>query len=194
MNGVKRGLFSNEAGSGSAPCAAAAAEASHPAKVGLMQAFGVFIDTLLCTCTALIMLVVPESVIAGQEGMGLLQAAMAWHMGEAGVIFIAAVRWLFSFTTLPLRHTALTRASNVACLFGDNRASPDCLQGRSARYAVAGIGGLAAYTCVWDLGKTSSASDCLTMLQDMNRSLIPLSKQALELAQRFTSLKKRLRK
>ena len=52
MNGVKRGLFSNEAGSGSAPCAAAAAEASHPAKVGLMQAFGVFIDTLLCTCTA----------------------------------------------------------------------------------------------------------------------------------------------
>ena len=55
MNGVKRGLFSNEAGSGSAPCAAATAETSHPAKVGLMQAMGVFIDTLLCTCTAMIM-------------------------------------------------------------------------------------------------------------------------------------------
>ena len=59
MNGVKRGLFSNEAGSGSAPCAAATAETSHPAKVGLMQAMGVFIDTLLCTCTAMIMLLVP---------------------------------------------------------------------------------------------------------------------------------------
>ena len=60
MNGVKRGLFSNEAGSGSAPCAAAAAEVSHPAKTGLLQAFGVFIDTIIiCTCTAMAVLLVP---------------------------------------------------------------------------------------------------------------------------------------
>ena len=53
MNGVKRGLFSNEAGSGSAPCSAAAAETDHPAKVGLLQSFGVFIDTIvICSCTA----------------------------------------------------------------------------------------------------------------------------------------------
>ena len=89
MNGVKRGLFSNEAGSGSAPCAAATAETSHPAKVGLMQAMGVFIDTLLCTCTAMIMLLVPADKISGLEGMDLLQAAMSWHFGELGVIFIA---------------------------------------------------------------------------------------------------------
>ena len=63
MNGVKRGLFSNEAGSGSAPCAAATAETDHPAKVGLGQALGVFIDTILiCTCTAMIMLLTPESI------------------------------------------------------------------------------------------------------------------------------------
>ena len=60
MNGAKRGLFSNEAGSGSAPCAAAAADISHPAKEGLLQALGVFIDTLLiCSCSAMIMLLTP---------------------------------------------------------------------------------------------------------------------------------------
>ena len=63
MNGVKRGLFSNEAGSGSAPCAAAAADISHPAKEGLLQALGVFIDTLvICSCSAMIMLLTPESM------------------------------------------------------------------------------------------------------------------------------------
>ena len=64
MNGAKRGLFSNEAGSGSAPCAAAAADISHPAKEGLLQAFGVFIDTIvICSCSAMIMLLTPENQI-----------------------------------------------------------------------------------------------------------------------------------
>ena len=63
MNGVKRGLFSNEAGSGSAPCAAAAAECDFPVKAGLTQALGVFIDTIvICSCTAMIMLLAPENV------------------------------------------------------------------------------------------------------------------------------------
>ena len=66
MNGAKRGLFSNEAGSGSAPCAAAAADVSHPAKAGLLQALGVFIDTVvICSCSAMIMLLTPESLTAG---------------------------------------------------------------------------------------------------------------------------------
>ena len=100
MNGVKRGLFSNEAGSGSAPCAAAAADIEHPAKEGLLQAFGVFIDTILiCTCTAIIMLLTPSHLIASQEGMVLLQTAMNYHMGQFGVIFIAITLWLFSFST-----------------------------------------------------------------------------------------------
>ena len=75
MNGAKRGLFSNEAGSGSAPCAAAAADVSHPAKSGLLQALGVFIDTLvICSCTAMIMLLAPVELTNGLEGMDLLQA------------------------------------------------------------------------------------------------------------------------
>ena len=70
MNGVKRGLFSNEAGSGSAPCAAAAAECDTPVKAGLTQALGVFIDTIvICSCTAMIMLTAPENIVAGKEGM-----------------------------------------------------------------------------------------------------------------------------
>ena len=70
MNGAKRGLFSNEAGSGSAPCAAAAADIDHPAKEGLLQALGVFIDTLvICSCTAMIMLLTPAKLTSGLAGM-----------------------------------------------------------------------------------------------------------------------------
>ena len=87
MNGVKRGLFSNEAGSGSAPCAAAAAESDQPVKLGLTQALGVFIDTIvICSCTAMIMLLTPESLTEGAVGMELLQAAMGYHLGQFGVI------------------------------------------------------------------------------------------------------------
>ena len=89
MNGVKRGLFSNEAGSGSAPCAAAAAEESDPVKVGLVQALGVFIDTIvICSCTAMIMLLVPEELTTGLAGNGSLQKVMRLLYGDIGVIFI----------------------------------------------------------------------------------------------------------
>ena len=83
MNGAKRGLFSNEAGSGSAPCAAAAADISHPAKEGLLQALGVFIDTIvICSCSAMIMLLAPDSLTQGLSGMNLLQTAMQHHLGQ----------------------------------------------------------------------------------------------------------------
>lgn len=86
MNGAKRGLFSNEAGSGSAPCAAAAADISHPAKEGLLQAFGVFIDTIvICSCSAMIMLLTPAELTDGLEGMDFLQTSMQYHMGDIGV-------------------------------------------------------------------------------------------------------------
>ena len=119
MNGAKRGLFSNEAGSGSAPCAAAAADVSHPAKEGLLQALGVFIDTLvICSCSAMIMLIAPAELTDGLAGMDLLQTAMEYHMGEFGVIFIAAILWLFSFSTFI--GILFYARPNVAYLFGDN--------------------------------------------------------------------------
>ena len=119
MNGAKRGLFSNEAGSGSAPCAAAAADISHPAKEGLLQAFGVFIDTIvICSCSAMIMLLTPEGLTDGLTGMDLLQTAMNYHLGKFGVIFIAVVLWLFSFSTFI--GILFYARPNVAYIFGDN--------------------------------------------------------------------------
>lgn len=149
MNGVKRGLFSNEAGSGSASCAAAAADVDHPAKAGLLQAFGVFIDTIvICSCTAMIMLLAPQEMMNGLEGMELLQSAMSWHLGQFGVIFIAVTLWLFSFSTF--LGILFYARSNVAFLFGDNWTAQTLY--KILALIMLFIGGLAAYTFVWDLG------------------------------------------
>ncbi len=148
MNGAKRGLFSNEAGSGSAPCAAAAADISHPAKEGLLQALGVFIDTLLiCSCTAMIMLLTPSSLTNGLEGMDLLQTAMQYHIGEFGVIFTAVILWLFSFSTFI--GILFYARPNIAYLFGDNWLSQTLY--KVLALVMLFIGGLAAYQAVWDL-------------------------------------------
>ena len=149
MNGAKRGLFSNEAGSGSAPCAAAAADISHPAKEGLLQALGVFIDTIvICSCSAMIMLLAPFGLTEGLVGMDLLQAAMQHHLGYFGVIFIAAILWLFSFSTFI--GILFYARSNVSYLFGDNWLSQTLY--KILALIMLFVGGLAAYTFVWDLG------------------------------------------
>ncbi len=172
MNGAKRGLFSNEAGSGSAPCAAAAADVSHPAKAGLLQALGVFIDTVvICSCSAMIMLLTPESLTAGLEGMDLLQEAMRYHLGEFGVVFIAVILWLFSFSTF--LGVLFYARSNVAYLFGDNWLSQTLY--KLVALAMLFIGGLAAYQFVWDLGDVGIG--LMTIFNMI--ALIPLAPQAL---------------
>ena len=149
MNGIKRGLFSNEAGSGSAPCAAAAAECETPVSAGLTQALGVFVDTIvICSCTAMIMLTAPENVVAGKEGMDLLQSAMRYHLGEFGVIFIAVTLFLFSFSTF--LGILFYARSNVAYLFGDKWIFQTLY--KILALIMLFIGGIAAYTFVWDLG------------------------------------------
>ncbi len=148
MNGVKRGLFSNEAGSGSAPCAAAAASCDDPVKMGFVQALGVLIDTVvICSCTAFMMLLVPQEITTGLTGMDLLQTAVQYHLGSFGVVFIAATLALFSFSTFigilfyaramwrtSLRRQLVETAYKVLAL------------------AMLMVGGLQAYTVVWDLG------------------------------------------
>ena len=172
MNGAKRGLFSNEAGSGSAPCAAAAADISHPAKEGLLQALGVFIDTLvICTCSAMIMLLTPESMTKGLEGMDLLQTAMQYHLGEFGVIFIAVILWLFSFSTF--LGILFYARSNVAYLFGDNWISQTLY--KVLALVMLFVGGLAAYQFVWDLGDFGVG--LMTVFNMI--ALIPLAPKAL---------------
>lgn len=172
MNGAKRGLFSNEAGSGSAPCAAAAADVSHPAKEGLLQALGVFIDTLvICTCSAMIMLLTPEAMTKGLEGMDLLQTAMQYHLGEFGVVFIAVILWLFSFSTF--LGILFYARSNVAYLFGDNWISQTLY--KVLALVMLFIGGLAAYQFVWDLGDLGVG--LMTVFNMI--ALIPLAPKAL---------------
>lgn len=172
MNGAKRGLFSNEAGSGSAPCAAAAADIDHPAKEGLLQALGVFIDTIvICSCSAMIMLLAPAELTNGLEGMDLLQTAMRHHLGEFGVIFIAAILWLFSFSTFI--GILFYARSNVAYLFGDNWLSQTLY--KILALIMLYIGGLAAYHFVWDLGDFGIG--LMTIFNMI--ALIPLAPQAI---------------
>lgn len=173
MNGAKRGLFSNEAGSGSAPCAAAAADIDHPAKEGLLQAFGVFIDTIvICSCSAMIMLLTPAHLTDGLAGMDLLQEAMHYHLGSFGVIFIAVILWLFSFSTFI--GILFYARSNVAYLFGDNWLSQTLY--KLLALVMLFIGGLAAYTFVWDLGDVGIG--LMTIFNML--ALIPLSTQAVD--------------
>ena len=101
MEGIKRGLYSNEAGMGSAPNAAATADVSHPAKQGLVQMLSVFIDTLLiCSSTALMCLCSGVEPTAEMAGAPYVQAAMQSALGSFGPIFIAVSMALFAFTTL----------------------------------------------------------------------------------------------
>ena len=186
MNGVQRGLFSNEAGSGSAPCAAAASDVSHPVKAGLFQAFGVFIDTIvICSCTAMIMLLAPAEQLEGLQGMALLQTAMRFHFGEAGVTFVAIVLWLFSFSTFV--GILFYARSNVAYLLGDNWWSQTAY--KLLALAMLFIGGLAAYTFVWDLGDIGVG--LMTVFNMI--ALLPMSGEAIRSMKEYAEMRRRER-
>lgn len=101
MQGIKRGLFSNEAGMGSAPNVAATASVTHPVKQGLIQTLGVFTDTLLiCTCTAFIILFSGAPLDGSVNGVQLTQHALTLEVGKAGGIFVAVAIFLFAFSSI----------------------------------------------------------------------------------------------
>ena len=183
MNGVKRGLFSNEAGSGSAPCAAAAAECDDPVKMGFVQALGVLIDTVvICSCTAFLMLLVPQELTTGLAGMDLLQKAMQYHLGSFGIVFIAVTLALFSFSTfLGVLYYA---RGNVAYLCGDNWWSQTAYKLIALVMLV--IGGMQAYTVVWDLGDVGIG--LMTIFNMI--ALVPMAKEALAALNDYEKRKK----
>ena len=183
MNGVKRGLFSNEAGSGSAPCAAAAAECDDPVKMGFVQALGVLIDTVvICSCTAFLMLLVPQEITEGLAGMDLLQTALQYHLGGFGVVFIAATLALFSFSTfLGVLYYA---RGNVAYLCGDNWWSQTVYKLIALVMLV--IGGMQAYTVVWDLGDVGIG--LMTIFNML--ALVPMAHEALDALNDYEKRKK----
>lgn len=141
--------------------------------MGLVQSLGVFIDTIvICSCTAFIMLLVPQEVTDGLSGMALLQTAMEFHLGRFGVIFIAVTLAMFSFSTF--LGILFYARSNVAYLFGDKW----CWQMAYKVLALVMlfIGGIAAYTFVWDLGDVG-----IGLMTLFNISILyPLSKEAFQ--------------
>ena len=101
MQGIKRGLFSNEAGMGSAPNAAATATVSHPVKQGFIQTLGVFTDTLIiCSCTAFIILLSDVPLDGSVKGIELTQLAINYQVGSWGGIFISICILLFAFSSI----------------------------------------------------------------------------------------------
>lgn len=174
MNGIKRGLFSNEAGSGSAPCAAAAADSDSPVEAGLMQALGVFIDTLvICTCSAFILLLTPEQLRGDLVGMDLLQFAMDFHLGAIGVPFVAIVIFLFSFSTF--LGILFYARSNISYIFGENWISQTIY--KIFALVMLFMGCIAEYSVVWDLGDFGIALMTIFNLF----ALLPLSGEVKEL-------------
>ena len=180
--GMKRGIFSNEAGLGTAPMAHATTSEPEPVKQALYGIFEVFMDTIvICSCTAFVMLLAPESVTAGLQGMNLLQAAMQYHLGGFGVVFIAVTLALFSFSTFI--GILFYARCNVAYLFGDHWGWQTAY--KLLALAMMLVGGVAAYTVVWDLGDVGIG--LMTIFNMI--ALYPLSGEALTALQEYEKKK-----
>ena len=147
MQGIKRGLYSNEAGMGSAPNAAAAADVSHPVKQGLVQMLSVFIDTILiCSTTAFMLLLSGVPIDAYAEGMNFVQAAVHAQVGAFGPLFITVSIFLFAFSSLVGNY--YYTESNLKFI-KDSR--PLLLVFRITCVAAIFIGAQMDFSMVWDL-------------------------------------------
>lgn len=101
LTGAKRGLFSNEAGMGSAPNASATADVDHPVQQGLIQSLGVFTDTIIiCSCTAFMVLLYHGYSTSSNEGVLLVQEVLTYHLGSFGNIFLSVCIFLFAFSSV----------------------------------------------------------------------------------------------
>ena len=128
------------------------------------------------------MLVTPQEQVAGLAGMGLLQAAMEYHLGRFGVVFIAVILWLFCFSTF--LGVLFYARSNVAYLFGDNWISQTAY--KVVALVMLFIGGLAAYTFVWDLGDLGVG--LMTVFNII--MILPMSREALDSLREYERLRK----
>ena len=166
MNGIKRGLFSNEAGMGSAPNAAATAKShpDHPAVQGFMQMLGVFLDTLvICTATASIIIlsgVVDPNV--EQEGIQLTQLALSQYVGDLGVYFVAIAIFFFSFTSIIANYSY--GESNLEFISGEKNAKVAIMIFRFMVLAMVFIGSIANLSAVWNFADLSMGLMALTNL------------------------------
>ena len=183
MTGVKRGLFSNEAGEGSAPNVAATATVSHPVKQGLIQALGVFTDTLLvCSCTAFVILISGLYNVPELNGIALTQSALNSEIGSFGPIFIAIAIFLFAFSSIIGNY--YYGEANVRFMTS-NPAILTIYRIFSAGVLVM-FGALASLEIVWNLGDF-----CMALLTACNLvAIIALGKYAFRLLDDYRQQKR----
>ena len=166
INGIKRGLFSNEAGMGSAPNAAATAKShpDHPAVQGFMQMLGVFMDTLvICTATAAIIIlsgVVDPNV--EQEGIQLTQLALSQYVGDLGIIFVAIAIFFFSFTSIIANYSY--GESNLEFISGAKNAKVMIMIFRFMVLGMVFIGAIASLPAIWNFADLSMGMMALVNL------------------------------
>ena len=151
LQGIKRGLYSNEAGMGSAPNAAATSNVSHPVKQGLLQAFGVFVDTILiCSATGFIVLLYPEYNTIGEKGIKLTQLALSHSVGNWGAGFITLCIFLFAFSSLVGNY--YYGEANLEFL---TKSKTSMLVFRVLTVACVYLGSVASLGLVWDIADVS---------------------------------------
>ena len=176
MNGIKRGLFSNEAGEGSVPNAAATAFVTHPVKQGLIQAFGVYVDTLMiCSASAALVLLSGVYEIGGQlTGIELIQHSLAIEVGKWAIVFIGVMIMMFAFSSLVGNY--YYGEINLAFLT-DNKTALYVF--RAAVVAMTMFGSVASLPLVWNLADLFMAFLATTNLYAIFR-LFPYAKIALD--------------
>ena len=151
LQGIKRGLYSNEAGMGSAPNAAATSNVSHPVKQGLLQAFGVFVDTILiCSATGFIVLLYPEYNTIGEKGIKLTQLALSHSVGNWGAGFMTLCIFLFAFSSLVGNY--YYGEANLEFL---TKSKTSMLIFRVLTVACVYLGSVASLGLVWDMADVS---------------------------------------
>ena len=182
MLGIKRGLFSNEAGEGSTPNAAATANVSHPVKQGLVQSLGVFIDTLvICSCTAFIILCSGVDIHSGLDGVNLTQAAISSTIGPSGKVIVAVVLFFFVFSTILGNY--YYGEANIRYITSNKKWLTVL---RIGSLAMVMFGSLTAISTVWAL-----IDICMALLTTCNLvALVLLGKWAIRLLEDYRRQKK----
>ena len=176
LTGIRRGLFSNEAGEGSIPNAAATANVTHPVKQGLVQAFGVYVDTwIVCSATAFIVLLTGQYTIGGDTtGIALAQDSLASVFGPWASSLLAVLIFLFAFSSVVGNYYY----GEINIHFITENTKPALFAYRLAVVVMVFFGCVAAFGLVWNLADLFMAMICLTNLYAIAR-LAPYARAAL---------------
>ena len=176
ITGIKRGLFSNEAGEGSVPNAAATAAVTHPVKQGLVQSFGVYVDTwIVCSATAFIILLTGQYTIGGEcTGIALAQASLASVFGSLAPAAVSLMILLFAFSSIVGNY--YYGEINIAFFEGNTRRYLAAF--RVCVVLMVLFGSLATLQLVWNLADLFMGLLCLTNLYAITR-LAPYARRAL---------------